>query len=164
MSRKVKYTAAAILCTALLSGCNSGGCLDNQSALPKAQLYNSQGEAISVDSLQIRGVGAPGDSVLEQGRLSTFYLPMRSDAGVTSWEVAYLRKEQNPTGVCDTIEFSYRSIPYFESADCGATFRYLVTQVNTTHHFIEDVVMTDSLITNVDRTYINIILRTADEQ
>lgn len=148
----------------LCAACNSGGCLDNQSALPKAQLYNSQGNAIAVDSLQIRGLGAPGDSVLEEGRLSTFYLPMRSNTSTTSWELAYLSKEQNPAGLCDTIEFSYRSIPYFESADCGATFRYLITGVSTTHNFIEDVSLTDSLITNVDRIYINITLRTADEE
>ena len=54
--------AAAVL---LLAGCNTTGCLDNQSSIPLAGFYSSAtGQQISISTLEITGVGVPNDSIL----------------------------------------------------------------------------------------------------
>ena len=66
---------------AVLTSCNSSGYLDNRSAIPLAEFYNSEtGQSLTLDSLEIRGLGAPGDSVLVSAgtAVSQAYLPMRS--------------------------------------------------------------------------------------
>lgn len=65
---KLKYILAAILGLAA-AACNTDGCLDNQSSLPKAGLFSSAtGNAITLSNIEISGVGAPGDSVLGHSR------------------------------------------------------------------------------------------------
>lgn len=163
MGRLVSLIFAVIaLCTVI--SCNTSGCLENQSAIPLAEFYGSDNEAISLDSLEISGIGAVNDSILSSPgtSVSQIYLPMRSTQESTSWCFAYKWAAfKDYYELNDTITFRYNSLPYFTSEECGATYRYNVHTVDYTTHLIDSVVMVDSLITNIDQVYIKIYFRTA---
>lgn len=162
-----RILAIALILGAAVSACNSAGCLDNGSALPRAGFYSSStGRPISVDSVEIAGVGAPGDSVLEDAHpaLSQIYLPMKPGATMTQWALIYRQKELEDLGITDTITFNYESIPYFASEECGAMYIYRITGVKHTYNIIDSVTLLDSLITNVELERIRIYFRTAQEE
>lgn len=153
-------TASVIAATS----CGSSGCLENGSALPLAGFYSSQtGGAISVDSLEVRGIGAPNDSVLlSAGRgTSSIYLPFRADYESVKWVFIIRMEGLDFPQLYDTITFDYETIPYFAGADCGAMYIYRVNEVRTTTHLIDSVTVTNPLFTNVDGEQIKIYYRTS---
>lgn len=166
----MKTTAAVILTLALLlatAACNTSGCLDNQSAIPLAGFRSgTTGSDISVPGLRISGVGAPADSALTDGKsaISQVYLPMRSTQSTTAWCFHYTQEGLDDPALNDTVAFGYESIPYFASEECGAMYSYLITDVRTTTHLIDSVVVADSLITNADLKRIYIYFRTAEQE
>lgn len=155
----------ALLLTIMLAtaACNSDGCLENRSSLPLAGFYNSSDQAISLDSLEITGIGAlDPDPLISAGEnISTVYLPMRSTQTTTSWQFAYRYRYLD--GICDTITFDYTSSPYFASYDCGVVYHYRIHRMEHTTHLIDSVIITDSLVTNTDIQRIKIYFRTNDE-
>ncbi len=162
MGRKEGLTALAAALA--LAACNTSGCLDNRSALPLAEFRSSAtGTVISVDSLEVAGIDAPDGAVLSLPvpAKSQLYLPMRSTEQSTAWRFIYRHKALDFEEYVDTVAFGYTSIPYFASEECGATYRYRVDRVSTTHHLIDSVVMADSLITNIDQVSILIYFRTS---
>ena len=161
MKRLLPLLALAVAATA----CNTTGCLDNRNAIPRAAFLSSAtGASISLNLLQIHGIGAPGDSILLKSgeAASEVYLPMRSEHDITQWCFHYTQSDISDLAMNDTITFRYRSIPYFASEECGAMYRYNITECTTTTHLIDSVVVADSLITNVDRVRIRIYFRTDD--
>lgn len=156
------FVVIAVTAVTLLTGCNTSGCTDNHSAIPLAEFYGSDMKAVTLDSVQIHGVGAPGDSVLLAAgtRAAEVYLPMRSTAANTTWCVSYKWKRLDMPALNDTISFDYQSIPYLASDDCGAMYRYRLTRVDYTRHIIDSIGVVDSLITNVDIASLHIYFRT----
>jgi len=121
-----------------------------------------------LDSIDLGGVGAPGDSLLVRSgeSVTSLYLPFRSDAGSTSFFIHYDYKEQgldNPE-FDDVITFHYTSEPYFASEECGAYYIYHIRKLEYTTHLIDSVVIADSVITNVDLERILIYIRTAGSE
>ena len=165
MGKFLKLLASALIAPALLTGCNTAGCTDNQNSLPLAGFYSmSTGEAISVDSIAVWGVGAPGDSLLLSASTSAsqLYLPLRSSADETSFCFAYRQTALDYEDFQDTITISYTSQPWFISEDCGAGYRHTITSLRHTYHLIDSVGLTDSTVTNIDREIMRIYFRTAD--
>lgn len=161
--RAATAIGAAVL--SLASGCNTSGCLDNQSAIPLAEFYSSTtGEVASLNVLRIHGVGAPADSaILKPGSaVSQVYLPMRSTAQSTKWCIAYSSEGLDDPSMNDTVALGYTSIPFFASEECGAMFYYRLTDIRHTVHLIDSVVAVDSLITNADRVSLKIYFRTSE--
>ena len=157
----IKYCLLLPLAAGLASS-NTDGCLDNQNALPKAGLFSSStGKAITLNNIEISGVGAPGDSILVTAgtTVGEVYLPMRSTKHSTSWRFCYT--QQGLEGIEDIVTFDYDSEPYFASADCGAMYNYRIRRCTTTYNLIDSVGVADSLITNVDLLRIKIYIRTA---
>lgn len=154
----------ALVAVCCITCCNTSGCLDNGSAIPLAGFYGSDGKSISLDSINIHGVGAPGDSaVIAVGKsASQIYLPMRSTANRTTWVIAYKQKELDYPELNDTLVIDYQSIPYFASEECGAMYKYRVTDFGYTTHLV-DSIKVDSVITNADIETIKIYFRTAQE-
>jgi len=167
MTRKANIACLIAVGAALLAtitGCNTESCTENQSSIPLAGFYGSDGAKISVDSLCIRGVGAPSDSALYSGSaLSQVYLPLRSDMESTSYCFQYLQKELNHTQLYDTITFRYTSEPYFTSEECGLSFIYTVTDLSFTTHLIDSVKLLDNKITPADVEQLQIYFRTATD-
>lgn len=154
--------AAGAFLTAGMAGCNSSGCTENRNALPLAEFYNSAtGRAVGLDSLEISGVDAPGDSALSSPgpTISQIYLPMRPTETQTAWCVAYKWRDLDFAELNDTISFDYQTEPYFASEECGATYRYRITGMAYTEHLIDSVVIVDPLITNIDKAYFRIYFR-----
>lgn len=156
-------TAASLALTFLLPGCNTVGCLENQSSVPLAGFYSySTGSAISVDSIKVYGIGAPGDSMLNTSvRASTVYLPFRADYASTSFAFRYLQSSLDYPQLIDTITFDYTSEPRFVSEECGAMYFYRITKMSHTTHLIDSVSVIDSLINNFDTERIKIFFRTS---
>lgn len=136
---------------ALAGACSTGGCYDNQSAIPLAEFRSAQtGAAITLRGLRLYGLGAPHDSALVRPTqtVGSVYLPMRSSFASTAWclDVAVT----DSTSVADTLTLDYESIPYFASEECGAMYYYRITSFGYTRNVIDSVAIPDSLITNAD--------------
>lgn len=158
--------ATAAVLIALSSACNSSGCLDMGTTLPLAGFYDySTRKAISVAKLEVRGVGAPADTVLHSGgdAISEIYLPMKADAAEIGWIFDYTA-QGIPASRNDTVTFDYRTIPYFASEACGAMYVYRVTRVAHTRHLIDSIGLLDSLFNNVDTQRIRIFFRTDTDE
>lgn len=170
--KHVSLLSAATL-TAMLAlasattGCNSAGCMENQSSIPLAGFYAAgTEERVVIDSIKVYGLGAPGDSALTSSvRASQVYLPLRSSAATTSFCFRYLQKNLDIPQLIDTLTIDYDSEPRFVSEECGAMYFYHVRKLTHTSHLIDSVAMPDSLINNVDieRLKIYFLTQTVDD-
>ncbi|MCM1521601.1 MAG: DUF6452 family protein [Muribaculaceae bacterium] len=149
----------------LMSACGASLCTDNQNSIPLAGFYAmSTFEPITLDSLAIGGVGAPNDSLLlaPSSSAKQVYLPLRSTTDRTQFCIAYKQQALDYAELNDTLTFTYTSIPYFASSECGAMYHYRVTSLTYTRHLIDSVGLSDSTITNVERETVKIFFRVAD--
>lgn len=158
---KILSILAIIVTAWIFHACNTAGCTELRSAIPSAEFCSSStGKPIKLDNLQITGVGVPGDSVLLVAgeSASTVYLPMRATAERTVWELAYHYTDLS--GITDTIALDYERQAWFAGEECGAMYRYRITSLRYTTAVIDSIAVTDSLVTNVDRTTLKIYFRT----
>lgn len=155
----------AVICLlAAFSGCNTSGCLENRSSVPLAGFYDSATEkSISLDSLEIYGADAPGDSILSAPgtSISQIYLPMRATKDNVMWFISYKWKNLDNLDLVDRIDLNYTASPYFASEECGVIYRYRITGCQYTRNLIDSIAITDSLITNIDIERIKIFFRTS---
>lgn len=153
----------------LTSGCNTQGCTDNRSALPLMGLYSSTTKArIVLDSLDIGGVGAPGDSLLIHSGQSvqSLYLPFRYDSDQTSFRIHYDYKLQglDDPALDDIINIRYTTEPYFASEECGAFYIYTIRSLTYTTNLIDSVAIVDSVINNIDMERIQVFFRISEPE
>lgn len=155
--------ATAGLVAGVVAGCNTSGCTDNRSSLLLAGFYNSSGKKITVNSLEIGGVGAPGDSLLVElkSTVGQVYLPLRSTRNETSFYIHYGQKGLDDPVLNDTIELTYDSTPYFASVECGAVYNYRIRRLSYTRHVVDSIGLVDSLVNNANVERMKIIFRTA---
>lgn len=157
----------SLLTMGLLTHCNTAGCTDNRSSLLLTGFYSSTTlRAISVDSLELGGVGAPNDSLLVtiDERASQVYLPLRSRDTETSFYLHYASKNLNDPAFDDVIILRYTSEPYFASEECGAMYRYHIHELRYTRHLIDSIALPDSLINNANVERMKIFFRTETSQ
>lgn len=150
---------------ALVAGCNTTGCTDNQNSVPLAGFYSyATFDPISVPGIEIGGVGAPADSLLlkSSGSQQQVYLPLRAAHDVTKFFIHYTQPGLDDPALNDTLTFTYTATPYFASEECGAMYHYRISHLGYTRHLIDSVGMTDSLVTNVEREQIRIFFRTVE--
>lgn len=143
--------------------CSSDECLGNKNSLPLAGFYSSErtpGE-ISLDSVSIYGIGAPGDSVLHDSvrSLKESYLPFRIDSDTTVYVIKYLQGMLGRLGIADTITFIYDIRPMFVSTACGAMYDYKVKEIRHTDYIIDSVTCPSGEITNLNTENIKIYFR-----
>lgn len=147
----------------LFFGCATSECFDNQNSLPLAGFYSSEEvpAAISLDSLTILGVGAPGDSVLQDSvkSLSQVYLPFRIDQNSTTYQIFYLGGLPGKYGMFDEITFNYDIIPMFVSTACGTVYYYKMKSIDYTDNFIDSVTCPLGEITNANIENLKIYFR-----
>jgi len=74
-----------------LVGCNTTGCVDNQSSIPLAGFYSYETlGAISLSNISVGGVDAPNDSLLlDHESAAEVYLPFRSLQDETVFFIRY---------------------------------------------------------------------------
>ena len=152
-----------ILIMGVVGGCATTECYDNQNSLPLAGFYSSSEnpQAISLDSISILGVGAPGDSILQDSvrTLSQVYLPFRIDQGSTTYEIKYLAGTAGIYRMHDLITFNYDIVPWFVSTACGTVYYYKITSLENTHNFIDSVTCPTGEITNANIENLRIYFR-----
>jgi hypothetical protein len=69
------------------AACGNDSCYDNGSSLPLAKFYVGTSQQ-SVSGLTIKGIGAPGDSLLaDSTSLSEVYLPLRANVSSTAFAI-----------------------------------------------------------------------------
>lgn len=164
----VAALTAVCLAVSVVS-CNTQGCTDNRSALPMMGLYSSSTEQpVTLDSLDIGGVGAPDDSLLVSSgtKVRTLYLPFRYGRETTSFVIHYDYKLQglDDPSFDDVITFTYSTEPYFASEECGAYYIYKIRDVSYTRHLIDSVAIVDSVINNVDMERIKVFFRISEPE
>lgn len=153
------------LIMSFVGSCATSECYDNQNSLPLAGFYSSSDfpEAISLDSITILGIGAPGDSILQDSvrSLSEVYLPFRIDQNSTTYEIRYLGGVPGLYRMHDIITFNYDIIPMFVSSACGTVYYYKMTSIEHTNTFIDSVVCPKGEITNENIENLKIYFRVA---
>ena len=129
-----------------LVACDDNSCYDNGSALPLVRFYKSgTTQQVTLEGVTIRGVDAPGDSVLvDSSAVSEVYLPLRVSATSTQWVLEY----DGETVLADTLTLKYRSVPYFSSAECGAMYNFELSSVTSTHYVIDSIAIAKPVIDN----------------
>lgn len=154
--------------SALAIGCATSECYDNQNSLPLAGFYSSQEVpvAISLDSISILGIGAPGDSILQDSvrSLSQVYLPFRIDQNSTTYQIRYLGGLPGVFHMADEITFIYEIEPMFVSSACGTVYYYKMVSIDYTQAFIDSVTCPSGVITNENLENIKIYFRVSTEE
>ena len=148
---------------AVAGACTNDECMENKNSLPLAGFYSSDSvpRAISIDSLTVYGIGAPGDSILHDSvaKLSETYLPFRIDQGSTAFVINYLQGRLGKFHMADTIVFNYEIVPWFVSSACGAVYEYRIKDIVTTHTVIDSVTCPSGVIDNKNAENIRIYFR-----
>lgn len=138
------------------TACTSDGCLDNGASIPLAAFYSS-GKAVTIKNLTVKGVGAPGDSVLlNNASAGKVYLPLRATSSTSSFVLSY---GDSVAVLPDTLTLNYEAVPTFVSHDCGAMFFFNIDSYATTHHAIDSIAITGKVIDNVDKVSIKIYMK-----
>ena len=174
--RKSKINRLAIFPFLLLGGmaglmqggCSTEECYDNRNALPYAGFYGimeGKMEQISVDSIRVYGIGAPGDSILSEGNrsIANLYLPFRIDSDTTQYVFKLINKLYEPYNIADTLTFIYSREARFVSAACGASYVYTIKDIKTTGLLIDSVAVPGGRITNADVENIHIYFNTGED-
>ena len=162
-------TATAVaLMGVLMATCATDECYQNKNALPLAGFYSSQPKPnlIQLDSIQVTGIGVPGDSVLSAGgrRISELYLPFRLDTDTTRYLFRYIRKDQLAYDLRDTVTFIYAREPRFVSSACGVSYAFVMKQILHTSVMIDSVVCPAGEITNMSTENLRIFFRTEESE
>ena len=158
--------AAAFVAAAVAPGCNSDGCTEMRSAMPIARLGNSAtGETVTLDSLDIHGIGVAGDSLLVSAgtAVSEQYLPLRSSTSSVRWCIAYRYAGLDNDRLNDTLTLTYTASPWLSDDDCGAMFRYTITGATATAHLIDSVSIVQADVTNLEDVNLNIYFRISEQ-
>lgn len=164
---KKRLPILTVVATFMLTGCSGNECYENHSALPLASFYSASTlQQVSVQGLEIYGIGAPGDSILYTPQnLSQAYLPFRLWQDSTSYVFSYVglvsadgEDMQDVTVPSDTVTFRYKAKEWFVSPACGAMYFYDMEDVSHTSHLI-DSISCNEMITNENVTNIKIFFR-----
>lgn len=160
--KSIASTFLAVAAALGATSCSSDGCTNNRNSIPMAGFYDyASRESLTVSGLGVSGVGAPNDSLLLDPSKSAHqvYLPFRGANDRAEFRLTH-------GAFSDHIEFRYEAYPYFDGEECGAMWRYRITDVSWSGLLVDSVAVTDSLITNIERERIMIFITvpTAEEE
>ncbi|MDO4511165.1 MAG: DUF6452 family protein [Bacteroidales bacterium] len=154
MNKAIAMMAIAAAMT--LSACSGDGCTDNSSSIPLAGFFKS-GKAVSLSDISLRGLGAPGDSLLlKQQTVTEVYLPLRPKASNCQFEIDY---NLDGGDLRDTISIDYSSTPAFASVDCGAMLNFEIKGFGYTRHAIDSITLVRPVVTNENAVTFKIHMR-----
>ncbi|MBR1882845.1 MAG: hypothetical protein IJ808_07550 [Muribaculaceae bacterium] len=155
MKRALRHIAWSLLAVMWLAGCDDNSCYDNGNSLPLARFCaDGSSTAVTTSGLTVRGLGAPGDSLLlTDASVSEMYLPLRATTSQTQWELSW-----EADAVADTLTLTYDTTPAFSNAECGAMYQFVITAATCTSHRIDSVVVTQPRVTNVSHVNLQIYL------
>ncbi|MBR6947456.1 MAG: hypothetical protein IKH53_05820 [Muribaculaceae bacterium] len=143
----IVLTAVALL---QLASCSDDSCYDNGSSLPLAAFY-MDGSQQTLTGITIKGIGAPGDSLLaDSSSLQEIYLPLRASVGTTSYAISRWVGAGTPMAhqLHDTLTLNYEPIAFFHSAECGAMYNFDIHSISCTTSGIDSVELLTPMVTN----------------
>lgn len=148
----LKILPCLVICAYVIAATScSDTCNENRNALPLAGFYASgnNAEKIEVDSVEVYGPGAPGDSILSPASTSKeeIYLPFAIDSDTTQYVFA---ARDNGFVTRDTVTFVYTRVPRFVNVECGASYLFNIREISNTGALIDSVVCPDGYIDNTN--------------
>lgn len=165
MMERTRHCILALFALMLMAaGCNTSGCLDNQSSLPLAGFYSASSKSkVSLDSISVYAVDVPGDSMMVRcgTAVSQVYMPFDMEHGSVRYVLHYDQKALADERLNDTITINYDAVPYFVSDECGAMYFFDIKDYTWTRHIVDSVAFTSDRITNANVENIKIYVRTA---
>lgn len=164
--KALQIIALTVIAAILATSCNTSGCTEGRSAVPQGRFYNSaDGRQISLDSVWIHGVGAPGDSVIAGPRdVSDFNMPLMPDDSITRWCITYNIVDADSVHLTDTLTVRYRPQIWFASEACGVMYRFDIKSVECTHTFVDSVKVPSPEVTNISAINIALYMRVANDE
>lgn len=160
--RRLLYISMTLIALAI-AACSTDECYDNRNALPLADLYASgSGKTVAIDSVSMWGVGVPRDSMLldTARNVQQFYFPFRIDDSSSDFVIRYdALLRLMPKAPNDTIRFSYKPVPVFESAACGVYYRFDDVKISHTSFLIDSVICPQGFIDNSQAANLKVYFR-----
>ena len=104
-----------------------------------------------VPGLTIKGIGAPGDSLLaDSSTLNEIYLPLRATASTTRYAISRWVGIGTPMAqqLHDTLTIDYEPVAYFHSAECGAMYNFDIHSARCTNYGIDSIQVLNTHVTN----------------
>ena len=135
---------SAFLCLlAIAAACESVDCTLNNKVACTYVFYNDGTSVSLLDTLNVYACGTDSILVNQEIGASSAIIPMSYwlDADTLIFEVRgkdYL--------LVDTVYVEKTNIPHFESPDCPSKMFHTITAVRCTHHFMDDIIITNPLI------------------
>lgn len=141
-------------------------CVEGDTPLLVIEFYDATDTSTLKEVTTLRVVGV-GQSVTvgtftDRSSLSSITIPLKTDEDSTSFiMINESASDDNgsETGNLDTINFSYSRIEDFLSRGCGFIVNYDELEANVTadtDNWIQDIEITQSLVTNSDSTHVKI--------
>ncbi len=138
-------------------------CMENKNALPLAGFYASGGtEMITLDSLEVTGVGMSGDfALMDVGTgADRLYLPFKIDSDTTRY---VFRDPHLYGGVSDTVTFVYSRTPRFVNVECGVSYLFGIKQITCQGVLIDSVTCPTGFIDNHNTENLRIYFAVTEE-
>lgn len=149
---KILTLLMTVCCSLLLfQSCNDASCTDTTQVVMKIGFYNqSQNKNIVFDSLTVRGINHPKDSILynKARSVKSISLPLHIVQDSTEYEINYYKSNGAAIAQIDTIVLYHTNKPYFVSQDCGCTVFATITGYKTTGHRINTIRILNNEVTN----------------
>lgn len=151
---------------AMMVGCTSIDCSVNSTVLCSYRFMNANGDSLILSNpisvVSVRTIDG-NDTVLinKLENACTFRIPM--SYSLDADELRFIVTDNQGKENTDYVVVSKTNEPVFESVDCAPRYNHAISSVNTTHNFIDSLVVKNNKVTN-DPTKINIFvyLHTAD--
>ena len=141
-------------------------CVEGDTPLLVIEFYDATDTSTlkEVKTLRVVGVGqsVTVGTFTDRSSLSSITIPLKTDEDSASFiMINESASDDNgsETGNLDTINFSYSRIEDFLSRGCGFIVNYDELEANVTadtDNWIQDIEITQSLVTNSDSTHVKI--------
>lgn len=165
--RKFQYGLLLLLVIISISSCEKDDiCVEGDTPLLVIEFYDISDTSTlkEVPTLRVVGVGQniTVNTVTDRSNLSTISIPLKTDEDSTSFILINSSASDDDgaeSGNLDTINFSYSRIEDFLSRGCGFIVNYDELTANVTadtDNWIQDIEITQSLVTNSDSTHVKI--------
>lgn len=125
-------------------------CSENRTAIPLAEFYvidNGVAGQVTVDSMQVSGIGAPHDSIWSEPSetKSQLSLPFKIDSDTTQYLFSITMRGITRQSL---VSFIYSRTPRFTEAACGVNYIFDIKKIDCTGNLIDSVVCPAGFIDN----------------
>lgn len=139
MKIKATYLCLPLLAILFLGSCDTLDCTLNNTVACNYKFYNSEGLPIElVDILTITAEGTDSTLLNRKAKVSTMAIPMSywQDMDILTFTVqgdGYILQ--------DKVAIKKSNIEHFESPDCPSTMFHQILSVESTHQFIDTILI-----------------------